>query len=166
MMNNQNSNFQNFDENKAKFALINLLKNNLSQKIFNAMQPIQANKLKLENIKDNIIKKIQDYNKVESKENAIRQTINTLYKEMDFTITSPKEIEKPDLNNLESILIISNKDYYLRMAKEKAIEEYILVVKKNYEKHNIDFNAALNLIRTNSRNIFFLKYKNANPFGC
>ena len=52
------------------------------------------------------------------------------------------------------------------MAKEKAIEEYILIRKKSYEKHNIDFNTALNLIRTNTRNIFFLKYKNANPFGC
>ena len=84
---------------------------------------------------------------------------------MDFTITSPKEVEKPDLDNLESILIISNKDYYLRLAKEKAIEEYILVVKKSFEKQNIDFNTALNLIRTNTRNIFFLRYKNANPFG-
>ena len=154
-----------FDENKAKLALINLLKNNLSQKINSAIQPISASYLKLEKIKENILRKMADFDKVESKENAIRQTINTLYKEMDFTITAPKGIEKPDLNNLESILIISNKDYYLRLAKEKAIEEYILVVKKSYEKQNIDFNTALNLIRTNSRNIFFLKYKNLNPFG-
>ena len=172
--NNQNNNFginqmsnipPPFDENKAKLALINLLKNNLSQKINSAIQPISASYLKLEKIKENILKKMADFDKVESKENAIRQTINTLYKEMDFTITAPKGIEKPDLNNLESILIISNKDYYLRLAKEKAIEEYILVVKKSYEKQNIDFNTALNLIRTNSRNIFFLKYKNLNPFG-
>lgn len=168
---NMNDNYMNynnqiFDENKSKLALICLLKQNLSQKIYNALQPIQSTKLKLESIKENIIKKIQDYDKVESKENAIRQTMNTLYKEMDFTITSPKEVENPDLNNLESVLIISNKDFYLRSAKEKAIEEYILIIKKNYEKHNIDFNTALNLIRTNSRNIFFLKYKNANPFGC
>ena len=166
MMNmNQNNNPPVFDENKAKAALIVLLKNNLSQKINNAIQPITSSYLKLEKIKENIIKKINDYNKVESKENAIRQTINTLHKEMDFTITSPKGIDRPDLNNLESVLIISNKDFYLRLAKEKAIEEYILVVKKSYEKQNIDFNTALNLIRTNSRNIFFLKYKNANPFG-
>jgi hypothetical protein len=164
--NNQMSNFPPpFDENKAKLALINLLKNNLSQKINNAIQPISASYLKLEKIKENILRKINDFDKVESKENAIRQTINTLYKEMDFTITAPKDIEKPDLNNLESILIISNKDFYLRLAKEKAIEEYILIVKKSYEKQNIDFNTALNLIRTNSRNIFFLKYKNSNPFG-
>ena len=166
MMNmNQNNNPPVFDENKAKAALIVLLKNNLSQKINNAIQPITSSYLKLEKIKENIIKKINDYNKVESKENAIRQTISTLHKEMDFTITSPKGIDRPDLNNLESVLIISNKDFYLRLAKEKAIEEYILVVKKSYEKQNIDFNTALNLIRTNSRNIFFLKYKNANPFG-
>ena len=164
--NNQMGNFPPpFDENKAKFALINLLKNNLSQKINNAIQPISASYLKLEKIKENILRKINDFDKVESKENAIRQTINTLHKEMDFTITAPKDIEKPDLNNLESILIISNKDFYLRLAKEKAIEEYILIVKKSYEKQNIDFNTALNLIRTNSRNIFFLKYKNLNPFG-
>ena len=164
MMNmNQNNNI--FDENKAKAALIVLLKNNLSQKINNAIQPITSSYLKLEKIKENIIKKINDYNKVESKENAIRQTINTLHKEMDFTITSPKGIDRPDLNDLESVLIISNKDYYLRLAKEKTIEEYILIVKKSYEKQNIDFNTALNLIRTNSRNIFFLKYKNANPYG-
>ena len=165
-MMNQNNNPPPFDENRAKMALINLLKNNLGQKINNSIQPIMATSMQLEKIKENIIKKIRDFDKVENKENAIRQTINTLYKEMDFTITSPKEIDKPDLSNLESVLIISNKDYYLRLAKEKAIEEYILVVKKCYEKQNIDFSTALNLIRTNSRNIFFLKYKNANPFNC
>ena len=53
----------------------------------------------------------------------------------------------------------------MKLAQEKVIEEYILIVKKNYEKQNIDFNTALNLIRTNSRNIFFLKYKNAHRFG-
>jgi hypothetical protein len=167
---NQNSNNQNipaFDEKNAKLALISLLKNSLSQKINYAIQPITTSYLKLERLKENITKKLKDFDVVESKENAIRQTIDTLHKDMNFTITtSPKEIEKPDLTNLESILVISNKDYYLRLAKEKTIEEYILLIKKSYEKHNIDFNTALNLIRINSRNIFFLKYKNANPFGC
>ena len=121
--------------------------------------------MKLERIKEKINNKLKDFEKVESKENAIRQTINNLYKEMSFAISPPKEIENPDMSNLESVLLISNKDYYLRLAKEKAIEEYILIIKKSYEKQNIDFNTALNLIRTNSRNIFFLKYKNRNPFG-
>ena len=91
--------------------------------------------------------------------------MNNLHKELDFTIPEPKELEKPDVTNLDSAVIISNKDYYMKLAMEKVIEEYILIVKKNYEKQNIDFNTALNLIRTNSRNIFFLKYKNAHRFG-
>ena len=154
-----------FNENQAKRALIKLLQNNLSQKINYAIQPLTTSYMKLEKIKEKINNKLKDYEKVESKENAIRQTINNLYKEMNFAITTPKEIENPDMSNLESVLLISNKDYYLRLAKEKAIEEYILIIKKSYEKQNIDFNTALNLIRTNSRNIFFLKYKNRNPFG-
>ena len=154
-----------FDENKAKRALIQLLQNNLSQKINYAIQPLTSSYMKLERIKEKINNKLKDYEKVESKENAIRQTINNLYKEMNYAITSPKEIENPDISNLESVLLISNKDFYLRSAKEKAIDEYILIVKKAFEKQIIDFNTALNLIRTNSRNIFFLKYKNNNPFG-
>ena len=43
-------------------------------------------------------------------------------KKLISPFTTLKGIEKPDLNNLESILIISNKDYYLRLAKEKAID--------------------------------------------
>ena len=154
-----------FNENQEKRAIIKLLQNNLSQKINFAIQPLTASYMKLERIKEKINNKLKDFEKVESKENAIRQTINNLYKEMSFAISPPKEIENPDMSNLESVLLISNKDYYLRLAKEKAIEEYILIIKKSYEKQNIDFNTALNLIRTNSRNIFFLKYKNRNPFG-
>ena len=53
----------------------------------------------------------------------------------------------------------------MRLAKEKVVEEYILIIKKNYEKNNIDFNTAINQIRINSRNIFFIKYKNEHRFG-
>ena len=53
----------------------------------------------------------------------------------------------------------------MKLAREKVLEEYLLVIRKNYERQNIDFSTALNLIRTNSRNIFFLKYKNATRFG-
>ena len=154
-----------FDEQKSKQALINLLKRDLYYKINNAIQPITSTYLKLEKIKDNIHLKIKDIEKVENKEDNIRQVLNNLYKELDFNISEPKEFERPDVSNLDSAVIVSNKDYYMKLAREKTIEEYILIVKKNYEKKNIDFNTALNLIRTNTRNIFFLKYKNAHRFG-
>ncbi len=154
------------DEQKSKQALIKLLQKDLYPKINNAIQPITSTFIKLEKIKENIHQKINEIELVERKEDNIRQVLNNLHKELDFTIPEPKELEKPDVTNLDSAVIISNKDYYMKLAMEKVIEEYILIVKKNYEKQNIDFNTALNLIRTNSRNIFFLKYKNANPFGC
>ena len=154
-----------FDEHKSKQALIKLLQKELYQKITNAIQPITSSYMKLERIKENIHQKLKDIEKVERKEDNIRQTLNTLYKELDFTIPEQKEFERPDMTNLDTALIISNKDYYTKLAREKVIEEYILIVKKNYEKQNIDFATALNLIRTNSRNIFFLKYKNAHRFG-
>jgi len=154
-----------FDEYTSKHALIKLLQKNLYSKINNAIQPINISYMKLEKLKENIHQKLKDIEKVERKEDNIRQTLNTLYKELDFTIPEQKEFERPDMTNLDTALIISNKDYYTKLAREKVIEEYILIVKKNYEKQNIDFATALNLIRTNSRNIFFLKYKNAHRFG-
>lgn len=153
------------DEEKSKQALIKLLQKDLYPKINNAIQPITSTFIKLEKIKENIHQKIKEIELVERKEDNIRQVLNNLHKELDFTIPEPKELEKPDVTNLDSAVIISNKDYYMKLAMEKVIEEYILIVKKNYEKQNIDFNTALNLIRTNSRNIFFLKYKNAHRFG-
>ena len=153
------------DEQKSKQALIKLLQKDLYPKINNAIQPITSTFIKLEKIKENIHQKINEIELVERKEDNIRQVLNNLHKELDFTIPEPKELEKPDVTNLDSAVIISNKDYYMKLAMEKVIEEYILIVKKNYEKQNIDFNTALNLIRTNSRNIFFLKYKNAHRFG-
>ena len=153
------------DEEKSKQALIKLLQKDLYPKINNAIQPITSTFIKLEKIKENIHQKINEIELVERKEDNIRQVLNNLHKELDFTIPEPKELEKPDVTNLDSAVIISNKDFYTKLAQEKVIEEYILIVKKNYEKQNIDFNTALNLIRTNSRNIFFLKYKNAHRFG-
>ena len=157
-------NVQVFDENKSKQSLIKLLQKELYPKINNAIQPITSTYIKLEKIKENIHQKLRDIEKVERKEDNIRQTLNSLHKELDFNMPEQKEFERPDMKNLETALIISNKDYYDKLAKEKVIEEYILIVKKNYEKQNIDFNTALNLIRVNSRNIFFIKYKNAHRF--
>ena len=153
-----------FDENKSKQSLIKLLQKELYPKINNAIQPITSTYMKLEKIKENIHQKLRDIEKVERKEDNIRQTLNSLHKELDFNMPEQKEFERPDMKNLDTALIISNKDYYDKLAKEKVIEEYILIVKKNYEKQNIDFNTALNLIRVNSRNIFFIKYKNAHRF--
>ena len=79
----------------------------------------------------------------------------------DSVVLTPEKIDrtKIDFSDLSSILTIKNIDKYAALSKERAIEEYILVIKKSYEKKNIKLATAINEIRTNSRNIFFLKYK-------
>jgi len=155
----------NFDEKMAKRSLVQLLQVNLSQKINLAIQPILETSTKLEKLKENIIKKIKEYDTVECKESTIRQTMYNLYKELDFSIDTSNNDIKQDLNNLDTVLNINNKNKYLTKAKEEVVEEYLLIIKKSYERQNIDFSTALNLIRTNSRMIFFLRYKNRNNFG-
>ena len=155
-----------FDEQKSKAALVSILTDDLSQKINLAMQPITTSFVKLENIKDNIEKKLKEFIKIEAKSNDIEQTINALKRDMNNTFSSsPTQPEKIDLNNLETAVIIKNKEYYLRLAKERAIEEYLLLIKKSYEKQNMSFDTALNSIRINTRSLFFIKYKNLHPFG-
>ena len=161
---NMNSN-QPFEERKSKAALVSLLADDLSHKINLARQAITNTSVKLENVKDNIQKKLKEFTKIESKSNEIEQTINLLNRDMSNTITSPTEPEKIDLNNLETALVIKKKDYYLGIAKERTIEEYLLLIKKSYEKQNMTFDTALNSIRTNTRTLFFIKYKNLHSFG-
>lgn len=153
-----------FDEEKAKKAMINLLSRNLCPKIKYAIQPITNSYLKLEKIKTDLNNKLKELSVIEKKSGALTQTINSVKNELEtYTIVPQQNMDNIDLSNLDSLLIITNKDYYMRLAKEKAIEEYILIAKKAYEKQNMDFNTVLNLIRTNTRDIFFLKYKNAHP---
>ena len=46
------------------------------------------------------------------------------------------------------------------MAKEDSLEEIIILIKKAFEKEVLDFDTAFKLMRSQTRNIFFLKYKN------
>ena len=60
---------------------------------------------------------------------------------------------------MDTLLTIKNKNYYILLSKEKTIEEYILIIKKSYEKKLIDLHTAMNLVRNYSRQIFNIKYK-------
>ena len=48
----------------------------------------------------------------------------------------------------------------MRIAKEDSLEEIIILIKKAFEKNVIDYDTAFKLMRSQTRNIFFLKYKN------
>ena len=66
---------------------------------------------------------------------------------------------KIDFSNLDDVLKINKKDLYILQSKEKVIEEYILIIKKNLEKKNIDLKSALKIVRNLARQIFNIKYK-------
>ena len=66
---------------------------------------------------------------------------------------------KMNFSDLDSIIEIKNKNIYELKAKEKALEEYILILKKYFEKKNIEFKLAIKLVRNLSRQIFIIKYR-------
>ena len=93
----------------------------------------------------------------------INNIVNNLNVEINkYFLIEPKKINfKENFDDLEKILIIKKKDFYVRLAKENSLEELIKLVKKSFERETIDFESALKIIRLNTRNVFFLKYKNS-----
>lgn len=163
---NTHSKTKPYDENIARLSLINLLFKNIYPKICSVMEIVGTTSQSLEIMKNNINEKINELKTLELKSSTISKTVNSVKKELlSYNLNSNKEDKNIDLSNLDSVVMISNKDYYIRLAKEKAIEEYLLVIKKSYEKHKIDLHTAIDKVRTNSRNIFFIKYKNEHPYN-
>ena len=153
-----------YDEEKCKNNLIKLLIYLLYPKINKINISLNNTQINLEKIKNNIISEIKDFEEIEKQSENVEKSIDLIksdlnnYKNIFQSDNNSNEIKK-DFSNLDSILNIKNKNYYILLSKEKAIEEFILILKKFYEKHNIEFETAMNLVRTYSREIFYIKYK-------
>ena len=152
---------QNYNDSTAKSNLIHILTDILSSKISQAIQPITRANFQIEKLKKEITNKINEIDKVTNKAAQINKVIQGLNQETDsLQIPKQEEPTQEDPSNLDSILIIKNKPYYELLAKEKTVEEYLLVIKNAFSKKNISFKEALGIYRENSRIIFYLKYKN------
>lgn len=149
-----------FDENISKECLTKLLILELYPKISPLNDSIKFLKNNLINIKSNIIKELNFFKSKEKQTNTIEKSINLLKKELNNDINNNSDIKnKINFSNLDSFLKINNKNYYILQAKQKTIEEYLLVIKKNLEKKNIEFESGMKLVRKLSRQIFYIKYK-------
>ena len=149
-----------FDENISKECLTKLLILELYPKISPINDSIKFSKNNLINIKLNIIKELNFFKSKEKQTNTIEKSINLLKKELNIDINNNSDIKnKMNFSNLDSFLKINNKNYYILQAKQKTIEEYLLVIKKNLEKKNIEFESGMKLVRKLSRQIFYIKYK-------
>ncbi len=116
--------------------------------------------MRLENVKSSINKKIEKLSNIEKKNEELTVTVQKMQKDLDnYNIPLPGKYDLTNLSNLDSLLNIPFKTTYEFQSREKSLDELILLIKKAYEKGTIDFPSAIKLIRMNSRNLFFIKYK-------
>ena len=152
---------ENFDEKTSKDCLIKLLLFELYPKIYKINTSIQNSNNNLSKIKSNIITELKYYNSKEKQTQTFEKSVNLFKKEIKQYNTNINSNIKNKLNfsNLDNVFKIKNKTYYSLQSKEKVLEEYILVIKKNLEKKNLELKSALKLVRNLSRQIFNIKYK-------
>ena len=154
-----------YDEHTAKDNIIQLLISQLYPEINRINISVFNTKIKLDKTKNNIISEMKEFEEMEKQRGNVEKSINLIKNELrNYNINkmqSNKKYDesKKDFSNLDTFLNIKNKKYYNLLSKERAIEEYILVLKKSYEKHLLDLQTAMNLVRINSRQIFYIKYK-------
>ena len=153
-----------YDEEKAKMHLIKFLASSLYPKINQINISVFKTKKNLEKMKNDIILEMKELEEIEKKGENVENSMNLMRKELNNyknPLQSEKNFDekKKDFSNLDSLLNIKNKNYYNLLSKERVMEEYLLVIKKSYEKHNIELSPAKNLVRNYSRQIFYIKYK-------
>jgi hypothetical protein len=157
-LNNNNKKQIDF-EKKRKNLIIFILKSNFSKIKKSKQINNNFNQLLLLE-KKNILNDLKQIKSINEK-NKFDSTINKLNSEIkQYENINLGKYDLKNLSNLDEFLYINNKDYYMRMAKEDSLEEIIILIKKAFEKEVLDFDTAFKLMRSQTRNIFFLKYKN------
>ncbi len=162
---NKNNNYNNnkniipyYNENQIKFQLKKLIFPKVFQNINNNIKRNIIIKNNLEKIKYKLISDKNSFENLQKKEFFIDNTVNKLKLEILNTNFIPTQKIKTDFNNLESFLIINNKQNLIKNAKINSSKELIIIIKKSFENKIIDFQTAFHLIRTQSRINFFLNY--------
>ena len=146
-------------EKKRKNLILFLIKSNFSKIKKSKQINNNFNQLLLLE-KKNILNDLEQIKNINEK-NKFESIINLLNSEIkQYEKIKIEKFDLKNLSNLDEFLYINNKDYYMRMAKEDSLEEIIILIKKAFEKEVIDFDNAFKLMRAQTRNIFFLKYKN------
>ena len=153
-----------FDEDISKKCLTQLLISQLYPKINRINISVKNTNNNLNKMKNNIISEIKEFDEIEKQKGNVEKSINLVKKELesyDNAVQSDKNFDenKKDFSNLDTLLNVKNKNYYELLSKEKTIEEYILIIKKSYEKHLLDLHTSMDLVRRYSRLIFNIKYK-------
>ena len=150
-----------FNENISKESLKKLLILDLYPKISEINYSINDSKNYLNKIKKDIINELNILHMKEKQAKTIEKSMNLITNEINSKdINNNINIKnKINFSNLDSFLKINNKKFYILQAKQKSLEEYLLIIKKNLEKKNIEFKSGITLTRKIAREIFYIKYK-------
>ena len=159
--NNEKKDLTPFNENISKESLKKLLILDLYPKISEINYSINDSKNYLNKIKKDIINELNILHMKEKQAKTIEKSMNLIKNEINSKdINNNINIKnKINLSNLDSFLKINNKKFYILQAKQKSLEEYLLIIKKNLEKKNIEFKSGITLTRKIAREIFYIKYK-------
>ena len=164
--NDDKKDFVPFNENISKKCLKKLLILDLYPKILKINDSINDSKNYLTKIKNDITKELNILQSKEKQAKTIEKSMNLIKNEITMNDIKDNNIkDKINFSNLDSFLKINNKKFYILQAKQKSIEEYLLIIKKNLEKKNIDFKSGIKLTRKFSRELFYIKYKYLNLKG-
>ena len=122
--------------NISKDCLLKLLISELYPKISKINYSINSSKNNLNKIKSNIISELNDFKSKEKQTQTIEKSLNLLKKEINQNNinTNNNSQNKINFSNLDNIFQINNKKNCILCSKEKVLEEYLLVIKKNLEK--------------------------------
>ena len=149
------------DDKVIKHNLLNLVLKNVLPKINREIVLNFNTTIRIEKLKNSIQSKFDKLSSIEKKSNELSMTVQNLEKDLDsYAIVLPEMCDLSDLSNLDKLLNIPLKANYEYLAKEKSLEELLVLIKKAYEKGTMDFVSCVKMIRQNSRTLFFMKYKN------
>ena len=90
--------------------------------------------------------------------NEIKQKLNQSEQSIKSEIQNLDSSNKSCFEKIDQLITIKDEKYMEYAIKKKIIEDYLIYLKKGYEKKIINFNDMINLTRTLTREVFSIDY--------
>ena len=90
--------------------------------------------------------------------NEIKQKLNQSEDSIKSEIQNLNSSNKSCFEKIDQLITIKDEKYMEYAIKKKIIEDYLIYLKKGYEKKIINFNDMINLTRTLTREVFSIDY--------
>jgi len=151
-------------EEGIKRILIEEIMNNTEQKIKDEVKRLKQQEDKLKNYKNDFNNQIEKYNKVINNSDNIAIDFQNMLKTCENEINSIKnylsENSSKEINskNFENFIQIANQKILRVVAVEATIDDFMIVVKKAFERGSMDFEEATKVIRNISREAMKIKF--------